>query len=62
MNVGAITTLGPALAGAGLEAQFAALALSAQLTVMQDIAQGAVQLIQVAAIDSSVGSVLDIQV
>ncbi len=62
MNVGAVTTLGPALAGARLETQFAALALSAQLNVMQDIAQGTVQLIQAAAIDSSVGSVLDIQV
>jgi len=62
MNVGAVTSLGPALAGAGLEAQFAALALSAQVNVMQDLGNSAVQLIQVAAIDSSVGSVLDIQV
>lgn len=62
MNVGAVTTLGSALAGAGIEAEFAALALSAQLNVMQDIGQGAIQLIQAASIDPAVGSVLDIQV
>lgn len=62
MNVGAITTLGSALASAQLEAQFTALALSMQLDVMQGIGQSAVQLIQAAAIDPAVGSVLDIQV
>ena len=62
MDVGAVTAIGSALAGARLETQFAALALSAQLNVMQDIGQSAVQLIQAAALDPAVGSVLDIQV
>ena len=62
MDVGAVTTLGSALAGARLEAEFTALALSAQLNVMRDIGENAVQLIQAAAIDPAVGSVLDIQV
>ena len=62
MDVGSVTAIGSALAGARLEAQFAALALSAQLNVMQDMGQSVVQLIQSAAIDHAVGSVLDLQV
>ncbi len=61
MDVGAVTAIGSALAGARLEAQFTALALSAQLNVMQDLGQNAVELIQAAALDPAVGSVLDVQ-
>ena len=62
MDVGAVTAIGSALAVARLEAQFAALALSAQLNVKQDIGQSAVQLIQAAALDPAVGNALDMQV
>lgn len=62
MDVGAVAALGAALSSARIEAQFAALALSAQLGVVQDLGQSAVQLIQAAALDPDSGTVLDLQV
>ena len=62
MEVGAITALGTALSSARIEAQFAALALSAQLDTLQDLGQNAVKLIQAAALDPASGTVLDVRV
>ncbi len=62
MDAGAIAALGSALSSARIEAQFAALALSAQLNAAQDLGQQAVQLIQAAALDPASGTVLDVQV
>lgn len=62
MDVGAVAALGAALSSARIEAQFAALALSAQLGVVQDLGQSTVQLIQAAALDLDSGTVLDLQV
>lgn len=62
MDMGAVAALGAALSSARIEAQFAALALSAQLNAVQDLGQNTIQLIQAAALDPAVGTVLDLQV